>query len=944
MKFTKKCLNTKNRRRSSAGMFYTSSAGAVTSLILCSKKGYSTVTSLILMLALPLLFGLLSLTGATNLFGLNGSVHATASTLTISVTDMVSLNIASPDDTGNFATSDTSTNNISVKTTNGTGYELGIKAKTNNSNALINSSDSSKTIPSITTSISESTYSTNSAYNNTWGFRPSKINSQANSNYLQAPTSASTTTTLDKTSAANPSTANTYNLAIGTRVNSSTTPGSYSNVFVITVTANPIPYTITYNKNTTDTVTNMPANVSSSTYSETVTISNQAPARGGFNFKGWCTVQVADGGTCTGTTYNPDGGGTNLTWTLNQTSSSNSLTIYAMWEEVSKVLYDKVASMSKGKQTEAQLRTAIDTSNSGVYEYDASVFGAASDASNDYAIYYYRGILDNTTGTYGSDGDNAAYPNTVVLSSASSKGSLTTSDTCWRIVRTTGSGGVKMIYQGKWTGSTCANSGDNAQVAKEVFGGTATAVYGSIVGTGYTRNNEYASLYATTATAYSTIFGSNSSYSSNSTASDMKTYIEGTWFSNINSYASKLEQSAGWCNDRSIRESSSSTSVIPDSTKIVPYGTKSMTQYYFGSRVRTNTTSDKPTLGCPRNNADLYTTSSATNGNKQLGKPAALITADEAAFAGSGSYSSTTPYHANSYLRSGSGFWLLSPFYRYSDGTPYGFYLTSSGYLINGTLLSSYGVRPAISLKPGSEAVSGSGTAADPWIMNPGASTPTMQTVTSSDLATLMPNEGDTTTLEDERDGNEYQITKINGNYWMTQNLRITGTIQSEGSNFNNVSSWKVDQGDLDSTITPSGYASYTDPRIHSGTDSSGNPTMWYNFCAATAGYDHGCDNNGYYTAGTGDVTGDICPYGWRLPTNSEFTGIISYASQFNIVKGGNWYNGTINSTTTAYWWSSTPETSYNYRQYYLVANASNVLSTTQNNTRRGEYIRCIKR
>ena len=700
MKFTKKCSNTKNKRRPSAGMFYTSSAGAVTSLILKRNVLYS-----IFLITLPVLFV--------------HQAHATASTLTISVTNSVALNISSLNDTGNFAHSDTSTNNVSIITNNGTGYTLGIKAKTNNSNALINSSDSSKTIPSITTSISESTYSTNTAYNNTWGFRPSKLNSAANENYIQAPTSSSTLTTLDQTSSANPSTANNYNLAVGARVNSSTAPGEYSNIFVLTVTANPIPYTITYNKNTTDAVTNMPANTSSQTYDEEVNISDQVPARDGFNFKGWCTVQTADGGTCTGTTYNPDGGGTDLTWTLNQTLSSNSLNLYAMWEVAGINLYNTVAAMSKGTQTLAQLRAKITTSNSGVYEYDSSVFGTASDAANTSKIYYYRGILDNTTGTYGSDGDNTAWPNTVVLSSVSSKSSLTTNDTCWRIVRTTGSGGVKMIYQGKWTGSTCANAQTNAQVTTRAFGGGSQAVYKSIVGVGYTRNANYASTSATTATAYSTIFGSNSSYSGNSTASDMKTYIEGTWFSNINSYASKLEQSAGWCNDRSIRENSSSTSVIPDSTTIVPYGTSSMTEYYFGSYARTMTTSDKPTLGCPRNNADLYTTSSASNGNKQLGKPAALITADESAFAGSGNASSTTPYHANSYLRSGSNFWLLSPSYRDLYGVAYGFALYSNGRLRTNDVYNTIGARPSISLTSGTTATSGTGTAADPWIVNP---------------------------------------------------------------------------------------------------------------------------------------------------------------------------------------------------------------------------------
>lgn len=34
------------------------------------------------------------------------------------------------------------------------------------------------------------------------------------------------------------------------------------------------------------------------------------------------------------------------------------------------------------------------TSDSGVYRYDPATYGAASGASNDYAIYYYRGILE----------------------------------------------------------------------------------------------------------------------------------------------------------------------------------------------------------------------------------------------------------------------------------------------------------------------------------------------------------------------------------------------------------------------------------------------------------------------------------------------------------------------------------------------------------------------
>ena len=383
-------------------------------------------------------------------------------------------------------------------------------------------------------------------------------------------------------------------------------------------------------------------------------------------------------------------------------------------------LYDTIAAMSKGTQTLAELRTAIATANSGVYEYNASVFGAASDAASTHTIYYYRGILDQTTGSYGSNGDGKAWPNYVILDA---NGTKDTSDTCWRIVRTTGSGGVKMIYNGKWTGSTCANATTAAQVTTQAFDTTANSSAKSIVGVGYTYNAGYKS--TTTATAYSTLFGSNTSYSGNSTASTMKTYLEGTFWSTISSYESKLEKSAGYCNDRTLNTGRSWTSPMSDSTTVsTPYASASsgITEYDFGAYIRNMTTAQKPTLTCPRSNADLYTTSSATNGNKQLGKPVALLTADEVSFAGSGFSNSTTPYHANSYLSSGSNFWLFSPYYRGTIGVTNECYIGTSGnlnYYTHSHLDATLGVRPAISLVSGTTISSGSGIATDPWVVTP---------------------------------------------------------------------------------------------------------------------------------------------------------------------------------------------------------------------------------
>ena len=609
---------------------------------------------------------------------------------------------------------------------------------------------------------------------------------------------------------------------------------------------------------------------------------------------GWCTANPVAGtgtnpDTCSGTTIQASG-----TYNLNAAANPN-VTIYALWQKQDSVLYNKVAAMSKGTQTLAELRAAItvptsadrtqDTSNSGVYEYNTSVFGAATDAASTHKIYYYRGVLENSVGSYGSDGSAVTYPNYVILDA---DGSKTTADTCWRIVRTTGSGGVKMIYNGKWTGSTCANATTNAQVTTQAFNATSNIGNKSIIATGYTFNPSYKT--TTGSTAYSTLFGSNSSYSGNSTNSTIKGYIENTWFTNINSYSSILEPSAGYCNDRTIYTATSGTgaqTAVADSYSIsTPYTTATygITEYYFGARIRTGTTVQAPTLGCPRSNADLYTTSSASNGNKQLAKPAALITADEVAFAGSGYSSSTTPYHANSYLRSGSGFWLLSPSNRDSGGNASGFRLHSNSYLGSNYMLGTLGVRPAISLKEGTEVSSGSGTATDPWVIE---EPKTMQSVTSSDLATLMPNTGNTTTLPDARDGQEYTIAKLaDGKYWMTTNLNLAGgtTLNVSDSNVPSDNYYTLPAS------STSGFSSDTTAYVYN----SGNTTStcsspgcysYYSWLAATAG---GKDSSGNAVSTNGyNAAYSICPKGWRLPTSTTSNASAQASPNW---KTGDWY------------------------------------------------------
>ena len=662
---------------------------------------------------------------------------ATPSSLTVSVSSGADPKVyVAPTASGNFATSTAAT--FSVTTTHATGYSL--------SASTTAMTDGTNTIPTHNVSAgvsadnyADNTYATTNNLNNTWAYLPSKYDSSVNTLYLPAP--ITTTQTIDETSSS--TTGGPYTVSIGTRIDNNMPRGSYSSTLTLIATAKPTPYSITYNQNTTDTVTNMPTNASgvySNSEVATNAVSSTIPARDGYAFKGWCTVQTADDAACTGITYNPDGASTSLDLTLDQTAASNNFTLYAVWKSNDPCLgltdlYDLVACRSKGKQTAADLQIAItvptsanwvkDTSNSGVYEYDPSVFGVASDAANTSTIYYYRGVLENSVGSYGSDGSAATYPNYVVLSSATSKSGLTTTDTCWRIVRTTGSGGIKMIYNGLWTGSTCANATTAAQVITQSFNAASPVDSRRIIRVGYTYNADYDS--TTASTPAGTLFGTNSNYSGNDDNSMIKTYIEGTWFSTISAYESILEPSAGYCNDRTVYNTSNV--LQPESTSISqPYATSvaSSTEYKFGARTRNMTTAQSPSLTCAtygsvdRSVVDLYTTSSANNGNKQLAKPAALLTADEMSFSGSGSSTATngSNYHSNSFLRSGSTFWLLSPSLRGTSGSAFEFYLYSDGNLNSYDMSSTYGVRPAISLTSGMTVTSGSGTATDPWVVN----------------------------------------------------------------------------------------------------------------------------------------------------------------------------------------------------------------------------------
>ena len=279
---------------------------------------------------------------------MSASVFA-ASSLNVTIANTISLDIMPKTAAGTFTHSSTSDNTVSVSTNNYTGYTLGIAASTANDNAL-SYKENNTTVDSINshnvsagvseTNYANDSYASSNNLNNTWGYRPSKYNSEDNTTtnlYYPAPTS---TTILDTTSVANPTASNNYNIAIGAKVGLDKTPGAYTNTFVITVVANPTPYTITYNANAgTDTVTNMPSNVTNGlSDADTVNVDNPAnptiPTRTGYNFAGWCkTTDVTSQSACSGTLYNTTNN--NLgNFPIDSNASSNNISVSAIWTPI----------------------------------------------------------------------------------------------------------------------------------------------------------------------------------------------------------------------------------------------------------------------------------------------------------------------------------------------------------------------------------------------------------------------------------------------------------------------------------------------------------------------------------------------------------------------------------------------------------------------------------
>ncbi len=260
--------------------------------------------------------------------------------------------------------------------------------------------------------------------------------------------------------------------------------------------------------------------------------------------------------------------------------------------------------------------------------------------------------------------------------------------------------------------------------------------------------------------------------------------------------------------------------------------------------------------------------------------------------------------------------------------------------------------------------------------------------------------QGATTALTDERDSNTYAVAKLaDGKCWTIENLRLDNTPELSSANthdpslpitniYNADPAQATSSNHLSSTTDPTQTAwctsnsSACDDQSMLATNNTtlftNNTTSsyiassnvysygnYYNWYSATAG-------NGTYSKSSGNVSGDICPAGWHLPTggsaSAEFGALdvamggtgenqfVPYgetASQLakwrsypnNFVYSGGVYGSSVYSRGSygIYWSSSTISSSNAYFLYMGSNMDSSVIGPMYHNSiYEGKTVRCI--
>ena len=315
-----------------------------------------------------------------------------------------------------------------------------------------------------------------------------------------------------------------------------------------------------------------------------------------------------------------------------------------------------------------EVKTPITTPGAAVSTASEALLASAED---DYGTsYYFRGAVKNNYVEFANK--------------------------CWRIVRVSGYGSVKLIlHNDNPTGA--ANPCDAAN-------NSASAAFARYSGSTYTSKfNEKEDDNAYVGFKYGT--PGSSTYEAthaNTNNSTILTNLE-TWYNNNLKTYEKVIADTVWCNDKT-----NVTDTTYDPWYMSPNGLGyGKNRTYYGATQRLKSTSNSaggtgPSLKC---NGEL----------SKINSKVGLITADELAYAGyaSDKYNSTTYLKENA---TSGDWWSLSP--SVFNGVTFVWVVYGSNGKITGNFENgAYGVRPSISLKSTTN-VTGEGTSSSPFIIS----------------------------------------------------------------------------------------------------------------------------------------------------------------------------------------------------------------------------------
>ena len=293
-------------------------------------------------------------------------------------------------------------------------------------------------------------------------------------------------------------------------------------------------------------------------------------------------------------------------------------------------------------------------------------------------VYYYRGAADKVN-------------NNIIFNNM-----------CWKIIRTTETNGIKLIYNGTPVDGKCeTQTGETTQIGTSKFNES----YDDNAFVGYMYGTAGSSTYQAT--------------HANTNESTIKKYIDSWYKTNFDESAtSKLEDTI-FCNDRSTKAYDANTI---GNTSMSSYGNlgygKNKTLYGAAHRASFYSNNPNPSLVCQNRNDKFIV--DGKNGNGKLRYPVGLITLDEAVLAGFNTQASNTSdfRDATNYLYTNSNYWTFSSVMLNGLGNANVGHVHGTGFVSANLVNTTYGVRPVVSLADGTLVNSnGDGTSTNPYVV-----------------------------------------------------------------------------------------------------------------------------------------------------------------------------------------------------------------------------------